>query len=110
MVELAGMVSMDEVGNGVISFESMQLTKWGHIRAWLNLALVTSTPFAKDVSTATANIPQSLPYFCFPIFIRLTMTGGRQPPVTVLLQTRYLHPGCCTGSRKHLLQQDDNQL
>ena len=57
MVELAGMVSMDEVGDGVISIEFMQLTKWGLIRAWLNLALVTSTPFAKDVSTATANIP-----------------------------------------------------
>ena len=72
------MVSMDEEGNGIISFESMQLTKWGLISAWSNLALVTSTPFAKDVSTATANSPESLPPFCFPIFIRLTMTGGRK--------------------------------
>ena len=43
MIELVGMVSMDEEGNGVISFESMQLTKWGLISAWSNLALVTST-------------------------------------------------------------------
>ena len=43
MIELAGMVSMDEEENGVIS-ESMQLTKWGRISAWSNLALVTSTP------------------------------------------------------------------
>ena len=110
IIELVGMVSMDEEGNGVIPFESMQLTKWGLISAWSNLTLVTSAPFAKEVSTATANSPQSIPPFCFPIFIRLTMTGGRKPPVTVKLQTRYLHPGYRTGSHKHLLQQDDNQL
>ena len=78
MTVLAGMVSIDEERNGVISFESVQLTKWGLISAWSNSALVTSTPFAKEVRTATANSPQSLPPFFFPIFIRLTMTGGRK--------------------------------